>query len=57
MADADRRTVRSVDSMKVADLAAELQKRGLNKSGKKADLVRRLKKVNNWSYCCVLLSL
>ena len=31
------------EKMKVADLKAELEKRGLNTSGKKADLIKTLK--------------
>ena len=44
---ADSRARKSFDSMKVAELTVELQKRGLSKSGKKSDLIKRLKKVNN----------
>ena len=44
---ADSRVRKSFDSMKVAELTVELQKRGLSKSGKKSDLIKRLKKVNN----------
>ena len=36
-------TAADVSKMKVAELKAELGKRGLDKSGKKADLVEKLK--------------
>ena len=39
-------TFDSLNSMKVVDLRQELDKRGLDKSGLKADLVKRLERVS-----------
>ena len=43
----DSLTLEKLPTLKVVDLRQELEKRGLEKSGLKADLVKRLEKVSN----------
>jgi len=47
---ADSLTLEKLPTLKVVDLRQELDKRGLEKSGLKADLVKRLEKVYNFCF-------